>query len=162
MPFFAVDAQGFGSLMNNMGWMLGSWRLQIGKNIGAIGPGSDVREAMVFFEEIVALFEIPPKNQQHRLIFVGSCQGFEAIVCEPAWENVNRQMSLALILDQHGEPINFLDPIVRNRDTANRSAVPMQKDLPARILMRTKYPVRGVRIIDVQAQVEIALWVEPI
>ena len=80
---------------------------------------------MVFFKEIVALFEIPPKTQQHRLILVGSCQGFEAIVCEPVWENVNRGMSLALILDQHGEPINFLDPIVRDRDTANRSAVAM-------------------------------------
>ena len=110
------------ALMHDLAGRLAARR---GKGVGAISTGLDAREAMVFFEEIVALFEIPPKTQQRRLILVGGCQDFETLVCEPAWENVNRHMSLALILDQHGEPIDFLDPIVCNGNAADRNAVPM-------------------------------------
>jgi len=142
-----------------------SWmpkRLQGGEDVGAIRTRLDAREAMVFFEKIVTLFEVVPKGQKRRGILVRCRQGFEAVVGEPGGEDVNRQVGLALIVDQHGEPVDFLDPVVGNWNAANRSAVPMQKNVPAQVSTGTQYTVRSVWIVDVQAQVEIALRVEPI
>jgi hypothetical protein len=67
--------------------------------VGAIPAGPDAREAMVFFEESIALFEIAPESDQRRLIGMSCCQCFQAVVREPRGENLNRQVLLTLAVD---------------------------------------------------------------
>jgi hypothetical protein len=62
----------------------------------------------------VALFEISPKTQEHRIILVGGRQGLEAIIREPRRKNMDRQVALACVVHQHGEPIDLFYPLVCN------------------------------------------------
>jgi len=81
-----------------------------GESVSAIRPGFDAREAMISFEEIVALFEITPESDQRRLSGVRCYQGFQAVVRESHRENLNWQVLVILVVDQDGKPINLFDP----------------------------------------------------
>ncbi len=80
------------------------------KGVGAISTGLDAREAMVFFEEIVAFFEIAPESDQRGLAGVRCCQCFQAGVRQPGRENLDRQMSLSEVADLDSKPITSLIP----------------------------------------------------
>jgi len=77
------------------------------------------------FERVIAFLEIAPKRDESRLIGVRGGQRFEAIVGETRGEDLNGQMLLALAVHKNGEPISFLDAIVRNGNAADGSAVSM-------------------------------------
>src|SRR6266481_3811112 len=98
------------ALMHDLAGRLAARR---GKGVGAISTGLDAREAMVFFEEIVAFFEIAPESDQRGLAGVRCCQCFQAGVRQPGRENLDRQMSLSEVADLNSKPINLFDPIIR-------------------------------------------------
>ena len=106
-----------------------------GESVSAISPGFDAREAMISFEEIVALFEITPESDQHRLSGVRCYQGFQAVVRESHRENLNWQVLVILVVDQDGKPINLFDPFIRDGNAADRGAIAMKKNVATRILM---------------------------
>lgn len=148
------------ALMHDLAGRLAARR---GKGVGAISTGLDAREAMVFFEEIVAFFEIAPESDQRGLAGVRCCQCFQAGVRQPGRENLDRQMSLSEVADLDSKPINLFDPIIRYGNASDRRAAAVKKeDVATRIFTRTEDAVGSVRIIDVKAQEEIALRVEPI
>src|SRR5437762_12718793 len=57
---------------------------------------------------------------------------------------------------------NLFDPIICYGNASDRRAAAVKKDVATRIFTRTEDAVGSVRIIDVKAQEEIALRVEPI
>ena len=71
-------------------------------------------------------------------------------------------MLLALTVDKNRKPIDFLDPIVRDGNAPDGCTVPVKKNIATQIWAKTKNPVGGVWIVDMQAQKEVALGVEPI
>ena len=133
-----------------------------GEFVGAARVGFDTRKPMVFFEEVVAFLEIAPESNEVRLIRMSGNERLEAVLGEARREDLNGQMLLALAMEQNCEPINFLDSIVGDGNTADRGAIPVKEDVSAGILMRTKNAVGCVGITDVQAQEKIALRIEPV
>src|SRR2546423_15181696 len=99
-----------------------------GKGVGAISTGLDAREAMVFFEEIVAFFEIAPESDQRGLAGVRCCQCFQAGVRQPGRENLDRQTSLSEVAYLDRKPINPFAPIIRYGNASDRSAHAVTKD----------------------------------
>jgi len=95
------------ALMHDLAGRLAARR---GKGVGAISTGLDAREAMVFFEEIIAFFEIAPESDQRGLAGVRCCQCFQAGVRQPGRENLDRQMSLSEVADLDSKPITSLIP----------------------------------------------------
>ena len=71
-------------------------------------------------------------------------------------------MLLSLSARQYRQPVNFFDSAIRDGNAANRDTVAVQEDVATQILFRSQDAVGGVRIADVQAQIEIALRVKPI
>jgi len=67
-----------------------------------------------------------------------------------------------LAVDQDGEPVDFLDAIVGDGNAADGSAIAVKKNVAAGILMGAEDAVGSVGIADVQAEIEIALRVEPV
>src|SRR4029077_4083791 len=108
------------------------------------------------------LFEITPEIDQRRLSGVRCYQGFQAVVRESHRENLNWQVLVILVVDQDGKPINLFDPFIRDGNAADRGAIAMKKNVATRILMCAEDAVGSIRITDVQAEEEIALWIEPI
>jgi len=67
-----------------------------------------------------------------------------------------------LAVDQDGEPVDFLDAVIGDGNAADGSAIAVKKNVAAGILVRAEDAVGSVGITDVHAEVEIALWVEPV
>ena len=119
-------------------------------------------ELWSFFEEVIAFLEIAPESDEPGLIGMRGCQRFEPALGEARRKNLNRQMLLALTVDKNRKPIDFLDPIVRDGNAPDGCTVSVKKNIATKIWAKTKNPVGGVWIVDMQAQKEIALGVEPI
>src|SRR5215470_10246701 len=117
---------------------------------------------MILLEQIVSLFQVGPETQKFGLSQMSPGQVPKPGIVQSPWKNLYRQISCPVFPNQNGQPVHFLDSIVRNRNASNRCAVPMQIDRPAQILSIAEDPVRRIRIIDMQAQIKIALWVEEI
>src|SRR5258708_5174928 len=120
------------------------------------------RRTVVFLEVVEALFEILPKFHDLRFCSTLNRQLIQLVVGQTCRKNLDRQMCLPGGARKHREPVDLLDPVVGNRQAANRYAVSMQKNVASRIGPRAKNAVGFIGIADVKAQVEIALWIEPV
>ena len=69
---------------------------------------------------------------------------------------------MPLAMDENGKPIDFLDAVVGDGDATDGSAISVKENVATQILPIAKNTAGGVRIVDVHAQEEIALWIEPV
>jgi hypothetical protein len=110
-------------------------------------------------EEIKAFLEIRPEPDQIGLI---SVSGGELVQSGGGSGPQERSRWEPRISSVDGEPVNLLDAIVGDRNTADGDAVPVQENVAAQVLFRAEDAVGSVWIADMKAQIEIALRIEPI
>jgi len=89
-------------------------------------------------------------------------EGFEAGIGQAGGEDLNRKILLAFVLDQDGEPVNFLDEIVGDGNAADGSSIAVKKNVSAEMRTVAEDTVSGVGIADMHAEEVIALRIKPI
>jgi hypothetical protein len=71
-------------------------------------------------------------------------------------------MSLSGSLRERCQPVDLFDPVIRDWKTPNRHAVSVQKNIATAIGPRPENSVGLIGVADMEAQIEVALRVEPI
>src|SRR6266852_2291390 len=93
---------------------------------------------------------------------MGAFERLETSGTQTGRKNFDGQMFLSVIPSEYGKPIDFLDSFIGDGNTTNRSAVAVEENVSAQILSLPEDPVGCIRVVDMQAQEEIALRIEAV
>lgn len=115
-----------------------------------------------FLKDFKSFLEIHPKGKQIRFAAVRGGELVESPGSQPCRENLDGDAQLSGCAGEQGQPVNLLDSVISDGNTSDRNAVSMQENIATGIWLGFQDAVCGIGITDVETEIEIALWVEPI